>query len=258
MRDVGNQAQEGRDDKVIVDLAFEAIRRLADKRLSGSGILQDTLVTKILDVVKSDKPAAYDLVVKDLQAAHVSDESAVLDVIPEVARRLGVEWENDTISFSVVTTGTMRLQGLLHCVQEGHINGEENASLASILLVVPMGEQHTLGAMAAAAWLRMKGVSVSVKIAPSPKDLLQILHSNRFDGIFVSVGSDSKLEVCAMLVKTLRSLSKGTLPLIVGGALAGKRREELMTIGADAVTTDLTEALAIVGQRLGKKRRNSG
>jgi MerR family transcriptional regulator, light-induced transcriptional regulator len=258
MRDIGNLAQEGRDDKVIVDLAFEAIRRLADKRLSGSGILQEALVTRILDVVKSDKPSAYEEVVKEMQAANVSDEAAVLDVIPEVARRLGTQWENDTISFSVVTTGTMRLQRLLHCVHDGHQDGEENATLASILMVVPMGEQHTLGAMAAAAWLRMKGVSVCIKIAPSPKDLLQILQSHRFDGIFVSVGSDSKLEVCAMLVKTLRSLSKGALPLIVGGALAGKRREELMTIGADAVTTDLTVALAIVGQGIGKKRRTSG
>jgi methylmalonyl-CoA mutase cobalamin-binding subunit len=258
MRDGGSQAQEGRDDKVIVGLAFEAIRRLADKRTSGRSTLQEALVTKILDAVKSDKPSADQVALQELRAAHISDEMAVTDIIPEVALRLGVEWENDTISFSVVTTGAMKLQKLLRSVADGHVDGEENAALASILMVVPMGEQHTLGAMAAAAWLRMKGVSVSVEIAPSPKDLHQILQSHRFNGIFVSVGSDSKLEVCAKLVKTLRYLSNGALPVIVGGALTGNRREELMTIGADAVTADLSEALAIVGQGIEKKRRTSG
>jgi MerR family transcriptional regulator, light-induced transcriptional regulator len=258
MRDVGNHAQEGRDDNVIVDLAFEAIRRLADKRLSGSGILQEELVTKILDAVKSDKNPDLEEVVQELQTADISAEAAVLNVIPEVARRLGTEWVEDTLSFSTVTTGAMKLQSLLRTVQDGHDVSEENASLASILMVVPMGEQHTLGAMSAAAWLRMKGASVSIKIAPSQKDLLQTLQSHRFDGIFVSIGSDSKLEVCAKLVKTLRSLSKGTIPVIIGGALAASKCEELTSIGADCVTTDLTEALAMVGQRTGKKRRISG
>jgi MerR family transcriptional regulator, light-induced transcriptional regulator len=259
MRDVGNLVEDGRVETGFVDLALEVIRRLAEKRNVGGECLHEVLVSKLFDVVKSDASLDLDEVMRDLRAANVTPEAVVIDYIPEVARRLGVAWEEDTLSFSVVTTGSAKLQSLLHKSALDHrADGGGDNSGATILLVVPMGEQHTLGAMAAAAWLRMKGVSVLLKISPSPQELSQILQGHRFDGVFVSVGSESKTEVCAKLVKTLRTLSKGALPLVIGGPLAEKKRDDLSLIGADWVTTDLSEALSFVSGARKSKRGHAG
>jgi MerR family transcriptional regulator, light-induced transcriptional regulator len=258
MRDVGNLNEGGRVESGYVDLALEVIRRLAKLRSLGGGGLQEVLVSRLFDAVKSDDAPVLDEVMKELRTAHVSAESVVIDYVPEVARRLGVAWERDTLSFSVVTTGSVKLQHVLHeaAADRTADHSEENRGTA-ILMVVPMGEQHTLGAMAASAWLRMKGVSVCLKIASTPQELAQVLQVQRFDGAFVSVGSDSKTEVCAKLIKTLRTLSKGALPLVLGGSLAEKKREVLSSIGADLVTTDLADAIAFVSSANMTKRRNT-
>jgi MerR family transcriptional regulator, light-induced transcriptional regulator len=209
--------------------------------------------------VKSDETPDMDEVMREFLSAQVSAEAIVIDYIPEVARRLGVAWEKDTLSFSVVTTGSVKLQNFLHrASRDCRADGSDEASGATILLLVPMDEQHTLGAMAAAAWLRMKGVSVCLKIAPSPQELSQVLQTQDFDGAFVSIGSDSKTDACAKLVRTLRTLSKGALPIILGGPLALKKRTDLAPIGADLVTTDLSDALEYVGLGQKTKRRNAG
>jgi methylmalonyl-CoA mutase cobalamin-binding subunit len=259
MRDVGNLVEDGRGGDGYVDLALEVIRRLAHMRVLGGEALQEVLVTKLFDAVKSDEAPFVDEVARELLSARVTHESVVIDYIPEVARRLGVAWEKDTLSFSVVTTGAMKLQRLLHHMALGSTaDGNDGNSSATVLLLVPMGEQHTLGAMTAAAWLRMKGVSVCLKIAPNPQELSMILQAHRFDGVFVSVGSDSRVDVCAKLVKALRALTKGALPVVFGGPLAEKKRDELLSIGADFVTIDLAEALAFVSPGQRKKRRNTG
>jgi methylmalonyl-CoA mutase cobalamin-binding subunit len=259
MRDVGNLVEDGRVETGFVDLALEVIRRLAVKRNLGGECLQEALVAKLFNAVKSDEAHDLDVVMRDLRAANITALSVVIDYVPEVARRLGVAWEEDTLSFSVVTTGSAKLQHILHKSSLDHMaDGSDESSNAAILLVVPMGEQHTLGAMAAAAWLRMKGVSVLLKISPSPQELSQILQVHRFDGVFVSVGSESKTEVCAKLVKTLRTLTKAALPLVIGGPLAEKKRDDLSLIGADLVTTDLSAALAFVGGARTNKRGYAG
>jgi methylmalonyl-CoA mutase cobalamin-binding subunit len=259
MRDEGNLIEDGRVEGGYVDFALEVIRRLAKLRSSGVEGLHEALVIKLFDLVKSAETPDMDEVMQGFRSAKVSAESIVIDYIPEVARRLGTAWEQDTLSFSVVTTGLVKLQNLLHrAARDCRADGSDEDSDRTILLVVPMGEQHTLGAMSAAAWLRMKGVSVCLKIGPGSKELSQILKSQHFDGVFVSIGSESKTDVCAKLVKTLRTLSKGALPLVLGGPLALKKRNDLVVIGADTITTDLSEALAFVGINHRDKRRYTG
>ncbi len=153
-----------------------------------------------------------------------------------------------------MTIGTARLQALLREVaSEWTADASARDVTATILMIVPLGEQHTLGALVAATWLRRHGVSVCMLIAPSPQDLGRLLQSQQFSAVFISIGSDNKLEVCAKLVKTLRALSTGRLPVVVGGALAAHKREDLLSIGADSVTTDLAEALENLG--LGQVKR---
>ena len=91
MRDVGNLVEDGRAESGYVDLALEVIRRLAQMRVLGGESLQEVLVTKLFETVKSDDSSDLDGVMQELRLAHVPSEAIVIDYIPEVARRLGVK-----------------------------------------------------------------------------------------------------------------------------------------------------------------------
>lgn len=254
MRDVGSLSEESRVDRGYMGFALEVIRRLSAVRASEDVKLLNHLTAKLYSAVTSQSFGAVSELVAEFAAARVSPQELILGYIPEVARRLGRDWETDLISFSTVTIGAARLQTLLRELAEGwHVEGLGQPDRGAILIVVPLGEQHTLGSLVAATWLRRNGIIVTVQIAPSPLDLGRLLQGHRFDAVFVSIGSESRLETCGKLIKTIRSLASGSLPVVVGGALAAHRREDLLSIGADSVTSDLAEALEAVG--LGHEKR---
>jgi methylmalonyl-CoA mutase cobalamin-binding subunit len=255
MRDVGSHAGEGRVDRGYVGFALEVIRKLSAMRNTEDTTLLDDLTSRLYAAVTAPSTNGLSEVIAEFSAARISAKDLTLNYIPAVARRLGRDWENDRISFTDVTIGATRLQTLLREMAAGWTaDGSSHDGQGAILMIVPLGEQHTLGSLVAATWLRRNGVSVSVQIAPSPQDLGRLLQGQRFDAVFVSVGSDYRLDACAKLVRTLRALSPGPIPVVVGGALAAHKREDLLSIGADSVTTDLAEALEVVGLGLAKRR----
>jgi methylmalonyl-CoA mutase cobalamin-binding domain/chain len=179
--------------------------------------------------------------------------AAVADLyIPEVARRLGAAWEADCLSFAGVTMGVARLQAILREIgsawaadRQGGVDG------GMVLLVLPQGEQHTLGAMVLAGQLRRMGVSVAMKISPTPAEIADFVAERTFDGALVSVASKDRLETCRKLVKTLKESSKGALKVAVGGAILDADEDVRRSIGADMVTNDITRALKMMGVSVG-------
>lgn len=255
MRDVASLYEESRADRGYVGFALEVIRRLSAMRGTEDTGLLDDLIARLYSAVTSRTIAGFGEIIAEFTAARISPQDLTLNYIPEVARRLGRDWEADLISFTDVTIGATRLQTLLREIASGwSADGGGNGATAAILMIVPLGEQHTLGSLVAATWLRRNGVSVTVQIAPAPQDLGRLLNTRQFDAVFISVGSEYRVEACAKLVKTLRALAPGRLPVVIGGALAAHRREDLLSIGADSVTTDLAEALEAVGLGHVKRR----
>ncbi|MBD3763490.1 MAG: hypothetical protein IE927_01820 [Rhodobacterales bacterium] len=182
------------------------------------------------------------------RAARISDVQIVDGYIPEAARRLGLDWEADRISFTDVTVGAARLSGLLHgmgldcTADDARPNGQD-----TLLLIVPHGEQHTLGAAILAGQLRRMGISVCFRLGPSLSDLAGLTAARHFKGALISIGSQDRINTCSMLVRTLHTLSKGTLRVVVGGVIVGSGSPDLLALGADAVTNEIEGALAVFG-----------
>ncbi len=212
---------------------------------------KETLVERLLEVVCSADPCGFDALKPDLKRARVTN-AALADVyIPEVARRLGVAWDEDRLSFTVVTIGVARLQAILREIGANWIANETApGEIATVLLILPATEQHTLGAFVIAGWLRRNGISVRLSIAPSLADLTELLAIRRFDGAMISVATEDKLELCASLIKTLKSESTNSLRVAVGGAVLAQGHYVARSIGADVVTNDLTEAVCALGLTL--------
>jgi methylmalonyl-CoA mutase cobalamin-binding subunit len=257
MRDVGTSSEDitdARSQRPSEGLAFEAICRLIAIRKSGAVCVLDHLVDQLATAACGQDSAAIPVVVSLLRQAHVTDLSLIRDYIPEAARLLGQGWQDDTRSFVEVTMGVSRLSDLLREVG-GDWKGDDAqvTGRPTILLVVPPGEQHTLGASVLACRMRNMGISVCVRIAPALSDLAALVATRGFDGAMVTLANLEKAEGCAVLVRSLRTLGKGGLPVAVGGAALCDLPELGALTGADMATNVLEEALALFNVKVEQK-----
>lgn len=234
----------------VSEFAAEVVARLVARDAVGGAVVRESLVDRFMDAVRSTDPQAFELLKPELKRARISASTLADVYVPEVARRLGKAWEDDVVSFAEVTMGVARLQAVLREVGSAwaaNSNSRMRDDAATLLLILPAGEQHTLGAMVIAGWLRRQGISVCLRIAPSLMDLVSLMAVRHFDGVMISAAGNDKLEVCAKLVKTLREATVNDLRIAVGGAVLGHWGDAAQDLGADIVTNDLQKALDVLG-----------
>lgn len=232
----------------VSKFAAEVVARLVAREEAGGSELRESLLSKFVLAVKSADPVTLDGLRQEFRRARVTPAILADLYIPEAARRLGQQWDNDVATFSDVTIGVARLQATLRDIGAGWSADEVSRGRGTtMLLILPTGEQHTLGAMVVASWLRRQGVSVCLRIAPSMSELLCLLATRRFDAAMISIACNDKLDVCAKLVKTIKEASGNSLPVAVGGVALDEMGERMKTVGADIVTNDLSVAIEALG-----------
>lgn len=186
----------------------------------------------------------------EFRKLRIPADVAVDTYIPAAVERIGNAWHNDEIDILDATLATCRLQNLVREFGRAW-NADSTASNSkrSVLMVVPDGEQHTLGTMIATTQLRRLGVSVCVQLAPTRAALGDMLENRRYDGVFLSVANLHSLEAAENIVKTVRLKRRSSIPVVVGGAIVSFNNVAHSTIGADMTTRNVREALEFLGQR---------
>ncbi|QYZ69293.1 cobalamin B12-binding domain-containing protein [Neotabrizicola shimadae] len=247
MRDIGGNHEHDIGHVGYLGLALEVMDRLA-RRMGGSDELRKDVLDRLTALAIKPGSGVSGEIVDALSAARVSASQAVATYIPEVARVLGRGWEEDRYTFAEVTIGAARLQELLHRFQ-GDLTADsvDGRTLSTALVVVPPGEQHTLGAMVVAMMLREKGVSVNIQFGPALSDLARLMASRRFDAALVSVANSDKAETAAKVVKTIKNLSKGRMLVAVGGPGCAQMHDALVSSGVDLITNDLEAVVSGFG-----------
>lgn len=256
MRDNGISHEEDlklRSRTCTEGFALDVIDRLVAARNWGAVRVLDHLVDHLATAACRAEAEALPAAVAHLRRAHVSDLALVNDYIPEAARRLGQGWVDDTLSFIDVTLGVSRLADLLQSI--GHWHGDDVLveGMPSVLMVIPPGEQHTLGAAVLACRMRQMGVSVCLRIAPALSDLAALIATRGFAGALVTLGNEERADSCGILVRALQTLGKGQLKVAVGGAVIESCPDLTQRTGADLVTNDLLAALALFDVRTTQK-----
>ncbi|WP_168219762.1 cobalamin B12-binding domain-containing protein [Pseudotabrizicola formosa] len=232
----------------ISQFAADVMARVASRADLPRAALKEPLLAAMMAAVKSQDLTALAGLRPDFRRWRISNDMLADHYIPELARMLGQEWLDDTATFSQVSIGCSRLQVLLHDVGRGwSADGTNAPGAATVLLIVPGNEQHTLGALVVAGWLRRKGISVCLRIAPTEAGLATILAQRRFDAAMISVAYDEMLEICTGLVKTLRQETSGALPIALGGAVLEHSGGGAVVSQVDIVTNDLSKAVEVLG-----------
>jgi methylmalonyl-CoA mutase cobalamin-binding subunit len=234
----------------IAGLAARVVARLVDRDGPSPSVLREDLVLRFMDGVITPSPGGIEAIFADLRRAGVSRIAFADRYIPEIARRLGRAWEDDSLGFADVTVGMSRLQAILREIGRDWSADHDPAPVrraATVLLIVPEKEQHTLGAMVLMGLLRRRGISVALRIAPSAPDLRGLFAGSAFDAVMVSVGQASGVEACRTLVRTLKDLTHGRMPIAVGGAVLGIMQDVREQTGADMASNDLGAVILALG-----------
>lgn len=247
MRDSG--IPEARDQGCLdwfAGLAQEALGRLISVRDQQGVEVRQEHLDLFMELLASDRSVDPAVMLDAMLSRHLDPEMVACGYVGEAARSLGDSWLADSMSFVDVTVRSERLQGVVRRVDEMMLVSAA-ADGPSALILVAEAEQHTLGAFVLALQLRLAGFNAVVRVAPVAADLTVLLAANRFDLALVSIGCSAGLESGVGLVRTLRLLSRGDMPIYVGGAVPMSDERLLSATGADRALRDVAALVADFG-----------
>jgi methylmalonyl-CoA mutase cobalamin-binding subunit len=196
----------------------------------------------------SGSAQSFDELLGHFRRTHISLAMLADVYIPEAARRMGEDWLDDRLSWLEVSIGVARLQNLLREISTAwSADQAESLGHGAVLLLIPEGEQHTLGPMVAMGQMRRMGVSVCLRIAPSPRELTHLLDQRPFDGILISVATDARLQSAIALIKLMRAMRKKLPPVVIGGPIVQEKPQLVSCAGADFSCIDIDTAMKSIG-----------
>lgn len=235
----------------IERFASEVVSVLASRGARQEQEPRETLLAGLVSGVVSADPAALAQCLEDMRRSRITANSLADIYIPRAAQRMGRAWEDDSMGFTEVTVGTARLQYVMREISALWAADNEHAgSQATVLMIVPEGENHTLGAVTATGQLRRAGVSVAVKLNTPVAELAEYVASRSFDAIMISSSCPERLENPDRIVNTLKAASLGRVPVVVGGSILACDRDVRALTGADVVTNQVDEAIRQCGLKI--------
>lgn len=232
-------------------LATRALSCVARRQQTSGPAVIAARQAQLLEAVVSSDPAAVQAAVRDMMRAGIAPDVIADRYVPEVARRLGEMWCSDETGFAVVTIGAARLQGLLR-VLEGMAGPQRRAvgGGASLLVIVPEGIHHTLGAMVLTGQMRRCGHAVHLLLGAGAGVVSATVAQGQFDVVMISAPRGTRAEAVRRIVRAVRTAG-ARLPVVIGGTLLDQAVQEGADIrqmtGADHATSDPGEALRLCG-----------
>ncbi len=209
---------------------------------------EDDLLDQLMSAARSGDRGALTRARAALHRAGHCDETIAFRFVPEVARRLGQAWVDDTLSFTDVSIATAWLQRMLRQLETEPcaLTRPEPVSPAT-LMIIPAGEYHTLGAMVATGQLRRMGLSVRLSAGQSTRTICDMVQTDEFGMIMLSWARSDRLDSLRALILKIREALPRPTPIVVGGAVLATARQIERQTGADYATSDIEDAVRQCG-----------
>jgi MerR family transcriptional regulator, light-induced transcriptional regulator len=183
-----------------------------------------------------------------LLARGVSIDTIYVDLLAPAARQLGKFWEEDQCDFVDVTMGLWRLQEVLHEISarsDFRPNLLEAGANRALFLPMP-GDQHFLGPQVLDDFFARAGWDTVVMIKPLRKELLDLLSTESFDVVGLTLSRDCPSAAVRNIIKAMRSVSRNEhVSILVGGHMINQNPAIVTEVGADGTGTDARSALEV-------------
>jgi methanogenic corrinoid protein MtbC1 len=234
------------DHSADVDaLATAALSALAERRARGCAFDRAAHLRDLLDASIEPSGSRLPAVAQQMLQAGVLTETIVDVYVPEVARRLGAAWMADRVSFVEVTIGAARLQSLARELLD-EPSSQVSRRRGRVAVIVPRGEDHTLGAVVLGSQLRRLGYAVMLHLGDEVDRVVDSLRADRPGTVMISASHRDTLPAIAGLVAAARPVIGGGATVAVGGPILEIDDIDVLGLtGADQVACDPVEALGV-------------
>ncbi len=192
-----------------------------------------------------------------LLRAGISEADIIDRYIPAVARSLGQDWAEDHITFVTTTVGAARLQWLAGEVETAMAQVVNDGLAPGVIVLVPAGEHHTLGAIILSSQLRRRGMSVKLLLDAHPGTFGKLTEDSSFEAALISTSSKIQMPELRSLVAASRLAMRKGSPVLIGGVIADAHLDLPEASGADHVATSADEALRLCNLTAGRAARTS-
>lgn len=197
--------------------------------------LSNEEIDQITQLLLSSEEDAFELAITFLKTHGASINYIVLDLIPTIARRLGKQWEDDTLSFAEVSIGVNKLERVIHKLDYlFQATQLERRGNQSILISVFPGSQHSLGTLILSNYFIYSGWNVYRPDNTNLKSINQKLESTSHDAVAISISCDDQLQQLPNIISALREKSQNPkIMVLIGGPLYNKAPAKFAHIQAD-------------------------
>ena len=233
----------------VGDLATRVLKVVAARNERPLRPYDPQLLSYLVSTILSPLRPAPESIVARFARAGIRPEELADTYVPAAARQLGTDWCADRIGFAAVTIGSSRLQSLLRgLAPEWRADwGQGDGLGTSVLVLLPDGADHTLGASVLAGRLRRRGFSVRLLVGAPGRSLVAAVRESRFDAVFLSASPSERLDNLRRLVDCVRIAARPA-PIVLGGSIleSGWDSTDLVAeTGVDHGTSDLDDALSL-------------
>ena len=221
--------------------------------------LDEEEIKKLTNLLLDTEEGSFELAITVLKTHGASIDYIVLDLIPSIARQLGKQWEDDSLSFADVSIGVNKLERVIHKLdylfQANQLDRQQNKS---IFISGFPGSQHSLGTLIFANFLIYSGWQVHRPIQANIDSIVYGVSSKELQAIAISVSTNEQLEKLPELIHLLREKSKNPgIIVLIGGPLYNKAPSEFEHIQADVKAFTPEESVQKLEQQLSQLEKNT-
>ncbi|MEL7258975.1 MAG: cobalamin B12-binding domain-containing protein [Pseudomonadota bacterium] len=231
-------------------LVESALRTVMTNTANREPRTRDEWIGRLCEALMSEAESSYHSVVAALISNGVTQEDVFQSYVPAAARYLGELWVSDRASFVDVTVAASRLQSLFRQQEDRIATRWTDRSVPlgqSVLVAIPEFEQHALGAFVAADNLRRHGLWVHMAIGLKNEELAELINSQRFAMIGISIATPNAVEQTTNLVDYIRANTNHTPPIVIGGRMVEENEKLVLRTGADHAVRTAREAIEKCG-----------
>ncbi|TVS03088.1 MAG: hypothetical protein EA407_07800 [Rhodobacteraceae bacterium] len=244
-------------NSVLTKFAMRVVSELTRSDRIEAGKPQSDVLDLLIRHSRCGEQTSLSKLYAEMKHRGISAEQVIDIYFPAAIDWIGAEWHESEFDILQTSIALSRLQVLLREMGRAWASDRAGQRVGHcVLLTLPAGEQHTLGAMIAANQMRRMGVSVKVAFVPGPLEMRRILKESRFSAVFVSLSNRSNLASCGDLIKTIRGDTGGDVPVVCGGGIVAEMGQVMSSseladmVGANLATSNIPEALALMGNQV--------
>ncbi len=217
-----------------------------------SNKLDEEEVNKLTNLLLDSQEGSFEFAITILKTHGAPIDYIVLELIPEIARRFGKQWEDDTLSFADVSMGVSKLERAIHKLdylfQANQLDRQKNKA---IFISGFPGSQHSLGSLIFSNYLIFSGWQVHRPNQTSIDSIVHGVSSKILQALAISVSTNEQLEQLPSLINLLRQKSQNPkIIVLIGGPLYNKAPDAFDHIQAEVKAFSPEESVQKLEQHL--------